>query len=541
MTSIKNHIFVWKCTIVLFGFFAIGNAQNSPKIQVKVDKQTIKIGEQIKYELSVENSENKTITFPEGQTFSPLEMVSSQAVDTFRQQEKQRLVKNYFLTQFDSGVYTIPKQRILIDNLPFETDSLRIQVQNVAVDTLKQPLFNIKPIISVNKPKTNLLWWWILGGTLLLIILFAVYWFFFRKKKLSEQEKINQLPAYDRAILGLKNLQNSKYLLESKHKQYYSELTDIVRRYLEEEIHISATESTTDELITKLELLLESEKLNLSKETISDFKRVLQKADLVKFAKSQPQDYEAETDRQTIEGVVVKTKKALPRLTEEEKMQDEDYRIQAQEKKRKRRRISIIITSIYILFYCALAVGGWLWYRQNFASTAVQEYLSKEDWVTSVYGDPPLKITTPEVLQRKQSGIIPNGVGFVMGNALVDDFTMAITSQKSTITKEQLSPEAINSIVESVKESTHKQFNAQNILSKDEFYTTPQGVEALKIFGSFDREVSKGQFIKMGYQNYIFINPKNICFISFFYLKEDEMASELLIQRILNSMEFVSE
>lgn len=291
--------------LVVFAFFSVVFGQNKPQITTEISPKNIKIGEQIKYEIRIET--NEQVTFPQGQTFSPLEMITSESVDTFRMQEKLRLVKSYYLTQFDSGTYTIPKQRIDIGGIAFETDSVTIQVQGVAVDTLKQPLFDIKPIIPVEKTSSSLFSKWII--LLIIITLCIIVFFIFKnRKKRTPQEKIALLPAFDRAILGLENLKKSRFLLESKHKEYYSELTDIIRRYLEEEIHISATESTTDELMTKIELLLDSKKLNLSTETINNLKKVLKKADLVKFAKSHPHDTEATSDLQTIENVIIKTK-----------------------------------------------------------------------------------------------------------------------------------------------------------------------------------------------------------------------------------------
>ena len=65
-----------------------------------------------------------------------------------------------------------------------------------------------------------------------------VYFYFFRKKKLSEEEKEAMLPPYDRALLELKRLEKSKYLIQDEYKKYYSELTGIVRSYLEEDAHI---------------------------------------------------------------------------------------------------------------------------------------------------------------------------------------------------------------------------------------------------------------------------------------------------------------
>ena len=77
-------------------------------------------------------------------------------------------------------------------------------------------------------------------------------------------------------------------------------------------MHILAKESTTDELLAKINVLQEAGKLHLSEETISNLKRVLQNADLVKFAKSKPSDNNAEYDRETIENVVIKPKRLSP-------------------------------------------------------------------------------------------------------------------------------------------------------------------------------------------------------------------------------------
>ena len=99
---------------------------------------------------------------------------------------------------------------------------------------------------------------------------------------------------------------------------YYSRLTDVVRRYLEEEAKIDALESTSEELLTKLELRKDSGLLDLDRETLKSLRGVLKNADLVKFAKSMPEVYTASEDRKSVELVVKETKEALPEPTEEE-------------------------------------------------------------------------------------------------------------------------------------------------------------------------------------------------------------------------------
>lgn len=277
---------IWGTLLLLLLLPTFGFSQTGPKVDAKVDTLAIKIGEQIQYKITVETDSTDVVFFPEGQTFSPLETVEAIMADTLKNDNKFILQKIYSLTQFDSGSYTIPPQRIAINEKPFFTDSFQVKVADVVVDTTKQKMYDIKPLIEVEKSTADtwLIALWVLLG--LVVVGGLVYWFFLRKKPLTEEEKAAMLPPYDRAILELKKLENSRYLIQDEYKQYYSELTDIVRSYLEEDVHLSAMESTTSELIAKLEMLKDAGELKLEDDTIQQFQKILQTADLVKFAKS---------------------------------------------------------------------------------------------------------------------------------------------------------------------------------------------------------------------------------------------------------------
>ena len=152
-----------------------------------------------------------------------------------------------------------------------------------------------------------------------------IYAFFFAKKR--REERKNKLPPFERAIEELKALQTVSPSLQEEYKQYYSRLTDVVRRYLEEEAKISALESTTDELLLKLEALKQSGQLELERQTLKNLKTVLQTADLVKFARSTPEFGSISKDRELVEGVLIETKEALPEPTPEEIREREEYRL----------------------------------------------------------------------------------------------------------------------------------------------------------------------------------------------------------------------
>ena len=112
---------------------------------------------------------------------------------------------------------------------------------------------------------------------------------------------------------------NAGYLKNEEIKEYYSELTLIIRKYLDEKVYDHALESTTEELIGRLRLLKDGNQMDLSKEdTIKNIETILRRADLVKFAKSEPDPELAKLDRNTIDVEIDHVKEALPEPTEEE-------------------------------------------------------------------------------------------------------------------------------------------------------------------------------------------------------------------------------
>ncbi len=260
---------VLSCVFVLYSLVSFAQVTSS------IDSTSIKIGEQITYQINVEADSTDLVVFPEGQTFQPLEMIESYQVDTTKNNAKFNLIKRYGLTQFDSGAYTIPRQKIIVGNRTLFTDSLKVEVNNVVIDTTKQGLYDIKPFTRVDKSSSQ--WWkYLLIGLLALgLLAFLLYWFIWRKKPLTEDEKIALLPPYDRAKLALKKLEDSDYLKQEELKDYYSELTLIIRKYLDEKVYDHSLESTTDELINRLNLLKEGNQIDLSKDSIKNLESIL--------------------------------------------------------------------------------------------------------------------------------------------------------------------------------------------------------------------------------------------------------------------------
>ncbi|WP_452220092.1 BatD family protein [Lacinutrix salivirga] len=494
--EIKNTNFIIKQTrhFVLFVFLILfSKVSFAQDISTTVDSTSIKIGSQITYQIQVETDTTNLVIFPEGQTFLPLEMIESYKIDTTKKDAKYKLIKKYGLTQFDSGSYTIPKQKIIIGGRVLASDSINVEVQNIVVDTTKQGLYDIKPIIKVNKSYSNR-FWLILGMlTALAVMAFVLYWFIWRKKPLTEEQQIALLPPYDRAKLALQKLDESNYLENEALKDYYSELTFIIRKYLDEKVYDRALESTTDELITRLNLLSEGNLIDINKDDINKIESILKRADLVKFAKSAPDVELAKLDRKTIDLEIDQVKQALPEPTEEEKLLDKNYK-EEQERKKKSRKVKLTIAAVALLLLTTYSGFGLKYGFKHVNDTLIghqTKQLLEKDWYTSSYGYPPMIISTPEILKRteikldkkfealsKMHGDSLNATRFLYntektGLSIQLDQKVAPLSLKfKDLNPEEFSLSAIDSL------------GFKNVIVQKEKFVTPNEAEGLKIYGT---------------------------------------------------------
>ena len=503
-----------------FGLFS----QSPINLKSKVDTLSIKVGEKINYEFSFVSDSLNDFEFKLLKFNPPIDVIQDFKMDTLFNENKVEFVKKYSLTSFEAGTFSITPPIKIIDQIIKYQDSILINVSSVKVDTVSKKFFDIKNIIQVERNNDG---WWKKYFLILSIISIALLSIkFYKESKYFNSSKEKITPPLEKAIEALKSLELNESKNQLDYKLYYSKLTEIVKSYFEEEVKVDALESTTNELIVKLELLKDAGQLDISKETLKNFKSVLSTADLVKFAKSAPGSKTAILDKQLLETVLVDTKEAMPKPTEEELLKNEEYRKKT-EKEKKRKLLFKIAKILSLMTFVSLlgsiSVFGWQEVKDNLLGNSTKEFLQKEDWVESSYGAFPIKISSPDVLKRSDSKI---GQLFSF-QSLEDPFSLSISTR----------PINKDDDIQSILMEKIKSNGALNILTQQEEFTLNNGTSTTRYYGSFDYLNNEEVSVKKEYSSLSFFENGGTQTLNIIVDRDNKYAKQIRT-RIENSIDF---
>ncbi|MFV8371553.1 hypothetical protein [Flavobacterium sp. LB2P74] len=516
------------------------------QVVTSIDTIKNKIGAEFKLSIKTTVDTSSKVIFPKLKNFGALEVIQSYPIDTIKMDGRYELIKKYGLTQFDSGRYVVPSIKIFIDSKPFMTDSLLVEVANVEVDTLKQKMFDIKDIAPADNPIGD--WWkYLLIFALIIGIGAFIYWFIKKRQEKKLLEEIYKTPI-EKATSLLDTLEKKELWQKGEVKAYYSELTDIARNYIEEAIEIPAMESTTSELIQGLRAASVKKKMTLSQEIIENLERVLKQADLVKFAKSKPLDFEITEDRNKIQKAILTLDSSIPVEVpvEEDVLLNEAQRqkqIQIQLRKQRNKRIVTAVAVVVFLLAATttffIVTKGFSYVKDNIIGHPTKELLEGE-WVKSDYGNPGVIIETPKVLKRVDltktlpkdgMALIKEMQSFAYGSAL-DPFYLMV----STLKFKQETQIDLTKSMDGILQSMEAQ-GAQNMIVKQEEFETKEGVKGIKAYGTFSQiNGDDKSSAKMYYEALLFSQEGGLQQILFFHEEGDAYANEIS-ERVLNSVE----
>lgn len=297
--------------LFLSTLFVVGGVTAQPKqptITSRLSADTVMIGDRVTLTVEVDKDVMQHIVFPTFD-FTPkdgsaeqepsIEVIHDFAPDTVSQEGRRVLLrKRYEMAVYDEGIYKMGRAQALcldkniVDTLFAEREE-QLVVKTFQIDSTMTTVRDLKP------QKTLKLRFAEFGGYLgialavLLLLAGAAYlllrYLHKRGKHISDLFKpAPPLPAHIVAIEALEKLRNEKLWQNNKHKLYYSGLSDILRTYLAGRFGVGAMEMTTDEILETLRGIDIEQKQKMS------LLSVLRDADLVKFAKAEPEAEENE-------------------------------------------------------------------------------------------------------------------------------------------------------------------------------------------------------------------------------------------------------
>jgi len=538
-----NNNFRKLISIILF--IGVTTSMMSQKLVTSIDSTSIFIGEEITYKLEVHSDTLNLIKFPESKSFTPMEVLKIYDTDTIVSNEKYIVSKKYALTNFDAASYILPKQKVVFGDTTLYSNSKKIEVKLVEVDTSKQRLYEIKPNIEMSKLDIFLTRANSFANdymSILILILIFILFSIYRNKIFKNKKFKYEKSPYQKAKDEINLIAKSEYTADEGAKEYYSKLSFIIRNFLEIKVFDHSLESTTDELLYELKRIKSKGELNLASSTLNNLQKVLQTADLVKFAKYQPDEDIAKKDTEVINITVDEINNILPEPTIEELKKDYEFHQKLLKQERSKKIKKAIIVFMGLLVSCILISSilfGFTYVKDTILRNDNLVLLETKNWVTTEYGAPGITIETPEVLTRKLSE--PDFK--YLNSTNLSEFSFKNTDNSMQIyvsnTKfnDKIKPEDFQKYIDYSLDIIET-MGLSNIVVKYENFTTANEAEGIRVYGSADFiDSNSGKIISGKYSILGFFTENE--FKQLIIIHKDDIYLNEITENVISSVELI--
>jgi hypothetical protein len=328
-------------------------------VEASIDQIEMFVGEQSHVTLKAVAKENAKVEFPQ---FKPTEYVTPGVEVLACQPQEDKATDNgfversmvYTLTSFDDTLYYIPPLTVKIDGKPYQSKSLALKVLTIEVDTTHAEKFFPPKTVQDNPflwSEWSLIFWL---SVILLIISAITYYIYIRlrdnKPIITHIRIIKKLLPHQKAMKEIEQIKADKMITAENSKEYYTKLTDTLRKYIEERYGFSAMEMTSSEIIEKLMATQDQKGLD-------ELRELFTTADLVKFAK-----YSTlinENDKNLVSAIDFINQTKLENVPTEEtvkpQLSEEDQRSVKMRRILKAVITALLIVSALLLFYVVYA------------------------------------------------------------------------------------------------------------------------------------------------------------------------------------------
>lgn len=277
-----------KRILVLFGLICtVVTMTAQVGVEARIDSIQMLIGQQVHVTVTATTPSNAKVVFPSFKSRDTI--VAGVEVLTISKEQKeeleegqQRLSCVYTLTSFDGKLYYLPPFKVKVDGKEYQSKSLALKVLEVEVDTT-----NLNQYYGPKDVQNNPFLWsdwstafWL--SVLILLLLFAAYYLYLRlrdnKPIIKSFKIVKRLLPHQKAMKEIEQIKADKMVSSENQKEYYTKLTDTLRRYIEERYKFSAMEMTSSEIIERLTQ-------DGDQKSLDELRELFTTADLVKFAK----------------------------------------------------------------------------------------------------------------------------------------------------------------------------------------------------------------------------------------------------------------
>ena len=265
-------------------------------VNARLDSTVIWIGSQTRLTFEVSQQPKQKVIMPlfSDSIIGGLETVEPVKMDTVKSPDGHLIIsQHYVVTSFKDSLLYIPPFPFVLDGDTVWSKSLSLKVvQPFKIDTASHKIADIKTVFT---PKFDwkdfmLKVFFVLVILALLVLAYVIYTRYFKKKPVLNDKEIKLLlPAHVVALNQLDKIKQEKPWQQGRSKEFHTELTDVIREYIERVFNINSLEMTSEEILEHLRMLRVEQK-----STYLSLQQILRLADLVKFAKwnAMPDEHE---------------------------------------------------------------------------------------------------------------------------------------------------------------------------------------------------------------------------------------------------------
>ncbi len=283
-----------KKTLLLI-ILSVGTLVASAQVTVEaaIDSIEMLIGEQVHVTVTATMKEGSKVEFP---VFKPMQQLIP-GIEVLKSTELGTKGKDggfvdrqvvYTLTSFDDTLYYLPPFVVKVDGKPYESKSLALKVVGIEVDTTRVDQFFGPKDVQDNPflwSDWSLLFWL---SVLMLVLMAVGYYLYMRlrdnKPIITHIRIVKRLLPHQKAMKEIEQIKADKMQNSENPKEYYTKLTDTLRKYIEDRYGFNAMEMTSSEIIERLEKALTDDTKDAATMK-AELRQLFTTADLVKFAK----------------------------------------------------------------------------------------------------------------------------------------------------------------------------------------------------------------------------------------------------------------